>query len=169
MYNLTQFLNLYEKKQTRKAYRTAISQYLKLLYGEMDKAEFDKASVRYLEEDRNRFKDLVTLLEHMKAKYTPKSISVKFAGVKEWLGVNDYEPSPSEKRILKKLVPSSKARSEEETYTRENIRKIINHLPIHGKALIFVLASSGMRIGETLLLELEDIKLEENPVRVVIR
>ncbi len=171
MYSLTQFLDMYEKKATKSAYQIAVCQYLKAMYGVGKKKidYWDKLSIQYLKEDRDRFKDLVKFLEYMKTKYTPKSIGVKIAGVKEWLGVNDYEPSPREKRILKKLIPSSKARSEEEIYTRENIRKILNHLPLQGRALVLVLASSGMRIGETLHLELEDIKLNENPVRVVIR
>ncbi len=166
---MKQFLKLYEKKGTRKAYRTAINQYLQVLYGERDKAQLDKLSIKYLTENRDKFDDLVKFLEDMKTKYTPKTIGVKIAGVREWLGVNDYEPSPKEKRILKKLTPASKPMGEEEIFTRENIRKILNHLPVHGKALMLLLASSGMRIGETLLLELEDIKLEENPVRIVIR
>ena len=169
MYSLKQFLNLYEKKGTKKAYKTAINQYMQVIYGESDKSEMDKLSIQYLTENRDIFEDLVKFLEYMKTKYSPKTIGVKIAGVREWLGVNDYEPSPSEKRILRKLTPASKSRSEEEIFTRENIRKIINHLPLHGKALVLVLASSGMRIGETLLLELEDIKLEESPTRIVIR
>ena len=172
MYSLQQFLDMYEKKTTMWAYKTAVTQYLQVLYEDMDKNKiehWDKLSVQYLKEDRDRFKDLVKFLDYMKTKYTPKSIGVKFPAVREWLGVNDYEPSPSEKRILKKLTPASKSRSEEETYTRENLRKIINHMPLHGKALVFMLASSGMRIGETLQLELEDIKLEEKPTRIMIR
>ena len=172
MYSLTQFLNLYDKKATKNAYKIAIVQYFKMVYGIEDKKDieyWDSVSLQYLEESRDKFADLKGFLEYLKGKYTSKSIGVKFPAIKEWLGVNDFEPSPSEKRILKKLTPASKSRSEEEIFTRENIRRILNHLPIHGKALILVLASSGMRIGETLELELEDIKFEEKPTRIAIR
>jgi len=43
------------------------------------------------------------------------------------------------------------------------------HLPVKGKALFSVLESSGMRIGETLKLALDDVNLESDPVQIDIQ
>ncbi|MFB0544874.1 MAG: tyrosine-type recombinase/integrase, partial [Asgard group archaeon] len=49
------------------------------------------------------------------------------------------------------------------------LKRILSHIPILGKALYLTLVSSGMRIGETLQLELDDINLESDPVEITIR
>jgi len=46
---------------------------------------------------------------------------------------------------------------------------IIQHMDLKGKALFLTLASSGMRIGESLSLTLNDIDLEHDPVSIQIR
>jgi integrase len=43
------------------------------------------------------------------------------------------------------------------------------HVPIKGKALFLLLESSGMRIGETLKSNIEDLYLKKEPVRNQIR
>ena len=48
-------------------------------------------------------------------------------------------------------------------------RKILMHMPIHGKALYLTLESSGMRIGEGLQLALGDLELDQDPVKINIR
>lgn len=131
--------------------------------------EIDKASLEYLKQKRNKFEDLTNFIEFLKKRHPPKTLGVYLPAVKEWLAINNYEPSPREKRILKKLTPTAKPRSEEEILTKDKIRKILTYLPLHGKALVLLLASSGMRVGEALSLELEDVKLDEEPVRIVIR
>jgi integrase len=49
------------------------------------------------------------------------------------------------------------------------LKRIILHMPIHGKALFLTLASSGMRIGEALKLKIDDIDFNSSPVKVNIR
>jgi integrase len=49
------------------------------------------------------------------------------------------------------------------------LRKILLNMDLKGKALFLTLASSGMRIGEALQLELDDIDLTKNPPYIYIR
>jgi integrase len=52
--------------------------------------------------------------------------------------------------------------------TPEDIRKIIEYMPLNVRTLTVVLASSGMRFGETLQLTRGDIKLGLNPPTIHI-
>jgi len=171
MYGLKDFLGMYRRVNTIRAYRTGVMQFLKLVYGrdKLSMEEADELSLQYLSEERDRFQDLVKYVEWLRDNYTPKSVGVKLGAVREWLAVNNWEPSAQQKRILRKLTPKQKVRSEEGILTREKIRRILQHLPIHGRALVLMLASSGMRLGEALSLHLEDVKLHEDPARVVVR
>jgi len=49
------------------------------------------------------------------------------------------------------------------------LRRILLHTSIQGKALFLTLSSSGMRIGEALKLKLEDFDFEKQPCQVNIR
>lgn len=49
------------------------------------------------------------------------------------------------------------------------LRKIMAHMPVHGRALYLALASSGMRIGEALRLRLGDVDLAQDPARFTLR
>ncbi|NOZ82567.1 MAG: site-specific integrase [Euryarchaeota archaeon] len=174
MHTLEGFLNLYGKPNTRSNYRASLRIFLAHVYGRelktLSNEEAEELSRQYLQEQRDRFADLQSfarsLLEQGRA---PKTVALRLAAVREWLAVNGWEPAPEEKRLLRKLLPPAKTVSEEDIATPEKLRRILQHLPLHGRALVLVLASSGMRLGEALSLHLEDVKLEEEPVRVVVR
>jgi integrase len=51
----------------------------------------------------------------------------------------------------------------------ETIRTILQHLDIKGRALVLVLASSGMRINEALSVTLDDINLSAKPSCLTVR
>ena len=59
--------------------------------------------------------------------------------------------------------------SEETALERGDIKKILEYSDESGRAIFLVLASSGCRVRELTLLELDDIKLNENPVRIHFR
>jgi integrase len=61
------------------------------------------------------------------------------------------------------------ARTIEKDMDIDTLRKIIQHMDIKGKALVLTLASSGMRIGEALSLNIKDIDLSSNPPIVTIK
>ncbi len=53
--------------------------------------------------------------------------------------------------------------------SKKQLKKILNHLDIKGRASTLFMLSSGARIGETLQLKEEDFDLESNPPKVHIR
>ena len=59
--------------------------------------------------------------------------------------------------------------TEDQAPTPEILRKILQFLPLHGRAFALAASSSGMRLGESLRLKLSDIELDKEPVRIHIR
>jgi integrase len=57
----------------------------------------------------------------------------------------------------------------EEPLTPAGILKIMEHLDTRGRAVLYVLAASGARLGEALSIRLEDLDLDSRPARFRIR
>lgn len=57
----------------------------------------------------------------------------------------------------------------DEIPSNAELRRIMLYLQLNGRALFAVLASSGMRIGETLKLHVEDLDLSQSPAKVKIK
>jgi hypothetical protein len=72
-------------------------------------------------------------------------------------------------RRLRGRKKGSRALTLDKVPSNAELRKVLNHMPIHGKALYLCLASSGMRIGEALKLQLNDIELDKDPPIIHIR
>lgn len=53
--------------------------------------------------------------------------------------------------------------------SNSELRRILTHMDVKGKALFLVLASSGMRIGEALKLRLGDLELDRELAKISIR
>ena len=76
------------------------------------------------------------------------------------------------RRFWKRLigrVKGSRALTLDKVPSNVELRKIMTHLPVQGKALFLMLESSGMRIGESLQIKPEDLDLESDPAGVNIR
>lgn len=50
--------------------------------------------------------------------------------------------------------------------SQEEMRLLIQYLPVHGRALVLVLLSGGLRVGEALKLRLGDVALDTDPAEV---
>ncbi|MHA1956764.1 MAG: tyrosine-type recombinase/integrase [Candidatus Thorarchaeota archaeon] len=53
--------------------------------------------------------------------------------------------------------------------TTEEIRRLLSHMPVQGRALFTLQASAGTRIGETVELRLDDMSLGSDPPRAYLR
>ncbi len=96
-------------------------------------------------------------------------MKVKLAAAKMFLLENNVELPQKFWRKLRRRTKGTRALTLDKVPSNVELRKIMMHMPIHGKALYLSLASSGMRIGETLQLKLNYVKLNENPAQVSIR
>lgn len=158
------FLNEYKSKSTRNSYLSAIRQFFKLIYPDAPDSVYELAD-HYLKEERKHEDDIKAFV-HSLSKRPPKTTRLYLAAVKMFLLENDIELPQIFWHRLNRGIKGSRARTQDRVPSNDQLRKIITHIPIRGKALFLLLASSGMRIGEALQLDISDIELTANTVRI---
>lgn len=177
MAKLEEFLNFYSSKSTVAVYRSGIYKFLEVVYdisrkgkklSIKEKDKLEKIADQYFNEERDYVKDLLNYAALL-SDAPPKTAKVYFTGVKEFLLFNDIELSHRDLKNVKRKLPKGSARTEELDLDIATINQIIEHMDIKGKALVLTLGSSGMRIGEALQIELDDINMETTPVSIRIR
>jgi len=159
------YLETYSSERTIKTYRTAIHNFLKIVYGE---GELEQLVEKYVSEQRDNKIDLQKFLASLNGR-PPITVRVYLSAVKVFLIENGIELPQREWRHLTRRIDGTMARTMDKVPSREELRRILAHMPINGKALYLTLVSSGMRIGEALQIELSDIDLEKNPAKITIR
>jgi len=171
---VTEFLGDYDSDQTRRNYRMAILNFFQSVYGKSSYEQLDAQALKYLTE-RNIDtieQDLKGFVDSIKG-FAPKTVKMKTSALRIFLIENDVELSEKFWRKFRKLRrrkigSSTRALTLDRTPTTEELKQILTHMPIQGKALYLLLSSSGMRIGEALQLRLEDIDLSRTPMRIEI-
>jgi integrase len=147
------------------SYETGLQRFFKIIYPE-SKENLDILSERYLAENRDHREDILDFKDSLKG-YAPKTIGSRLNAVRTFLEENEIN---FPKRFFKKINGKvSGTITEERIPSNEELRRIIEYLPVQGKALALVLSSSGMRIGEALQIKIKDIDLTRNPVKIKIR
>lgn len=159
------YLKTYSSGETIATYKTALRNFLTNIYGE---GGLEELAERYVREQRDHKTDLQGFLAKLNNR-PPKTIRTYFSAVRVFLVENEIELSQRDWRHLTRRINGSMARTMDTVPSREELRRILAHLPINGKALYLTLLSSGMRIGEAMQIELDDIDLEQNPARITIR
>jgi len=176
---IEQFLNLYPKKNTKSVYRAGIFDFCDCISGERvrkgqratkeEKETYEKIADNYFTEGRDYIADMLKFAAYMHGQ-PPTGARAKYSGVKEFLGNYGVEFSQRQLRQLQTKLPRGKnARTAERDYDKETIKKIMVHMSLPGKTTVLVLASSGMRIGEALQIDISDIDLTTTPAQIVIR
>jgi len=174
---ISSWLETYAEKATFFAYRSAVRNFLAYIYNvEQDGSdeEWERLASRYIDEcrgeKRDPFKDLLGFAAALHER-PPKTARLYTGVVRGWLEFTlDLEFTRRQMRMLRGRLPKgSKARTEEAELTREVLRRIISHCDLKGKALFLFLSSSGIRVGEALQLQVDDVDLDSNPVKVLVR
>lgn len=169
MNKLETFLSKYENEKTIKTFTWVLGSFSKSIYG--DKKDLSQKLEQYLSEKRNYEEDVENFYISLNGK-PPLSKRLMISNLKTFLAENEVELS---KRFWVRLRSRNKKQNGNRAVTLDEIpedkqlRQIFTHLNAKGKALYFVLESSGMRIGETLQLLLDDVDLETVPTKIRIR
>jgi integrase len=187
MKSISQFLELYPKKNTKDVYRAGIYAFFEFFDSEIKRngkkvtkneaAQFEKTANEYLTLNDGKkadlevyVNDLMRFAAHLHNK-PPKTAKTYLGAIKEYLGYNGIEFTQRQLKTIRLKLPKGGVRTIENDMDRKIIQQILQHTDIKGRALFLTEASSGMRIGEALQIELDDVLpyLENNPVMISIR
>ncbi|NIM44541.1 MAG: tyrosine-type recombinase/integrase [Nitrososphaeria archaeon] len=123
---------------------------------------------RYLGEERDYEADVKKFFVAIKDR-PPKTVGLMLSALRSFLEENDVELHPKFWRKVRNKKRGNRAQTLDRIPSNTELRRIVSHMPIQGKALYLSLASSGMRIGEALQLGLDDLDLDSDPVKIEIR
>ncbi|HJK79022.1 MAG TPA: site-specific integrase [Methanocorpusculum sp.] len=161
VYSYNQFL---ETRKTRSSYLAssrALSQYLRFIYPDCDE-ELDLLSLQYLRDERSFFDDLQSFVTYLSSVgNSPNTIHNRIGLITYWLKWNEILLNPSQLSILKTHMPRRVTIHDEIEITREDLVSLLNHADVLMRAILLVLASSGMRIGECLAFRLDQLQGNE--------
>ncbi len=175
---ITRFANLYSSSNTKTAYKSALFLFMDCIYGNQragtkanneEQARYDTLAEQYLSDtERDRLVDLMTFVSTM-GKRPPFTAKLYIGAVKEFMAINNIDFSSRELKRVRSKLPKGSTRTIESDMTHETLKSILQHMDVKGRALVLVLASSGMRIGELLQIRISDVSLTTEPGEISIR
>ena len=168
MSKVKNFLNNYDNPGTRKNLWNAINKYFQSLYEEANPDNLDEIAEKYFSEKRDYEKDLQKFVKSLNG-MAPLTIKLKISNIKAFLIENNIELPEKFWKKIRRRIKGSRALTLDRIPTNTELKQLLLHTPIHGKACFLCLESSGMRIGELLQSNIDDLYLNENPARIQIR
>lgn len=178
MTTVKKFLEGYGSDSTRRNYRIALTSFFCSIFedtaprGYNSKTKrvewLDTQATHYFSEERDFETDMQEFLASLNGR-APKTVKMKIAAVRSFLVENDVEFSQKFWRRLRKKIRGSRALTLDKVPSNSELRKLVMHMPIHGKALYLLLPSSGLRIGEALQLKRNDLNLKGKPAKINVR
>jgi len=189
----------YSNKRTKEDFHVTLKNWIKCFYGEdsvtnymgininQDRKtvkrnvegrinEIEEGIERYLNELDNRdftddYKKFINWLR--KERFSDTTILRNGSVVKTFFTRQDPRCKINDEdwfEIKRTLLPKSKrAATQDKILTKEQLKKVLQHISIQGKAGALFLLSTGARIGEALQLKMSDINLDLDPPEVNIR
>lgn len=177
MGKLADFMKNYTNLSTTQGYYSAVYSFLDHIYGKQrqgirvtdeEREKYEKLIDKYLKEKRNYSEDMTNYVVSLRSR-PPLSARHTFNATKEFFNYYEKEVPTKDLKFIRNKLPKGSARTIEKDMDTDTIRTILQHLDVKGRALVLVLASSGMRINEALSVTLEDISLDAKPALVNIR
>jgi integrase len=165
------FLNSYENPGTRRNLEKAIKLFFESAYDNVATetvSNLDEIAEKYFSESRDYEKDIQNFLKSLNGS-APLTVKLKLSSIKTFFIENEIELPLKFWRKINRKVKGSRALTLDRIPTSTELKQLLYHMPIQGKALYLCLESSGMRIGEMLGSNIEDLNFEENPIRINIR
>lgn len=169
---LASVFTMSHSSSTVSSYRLAITNKNKTGFREFLAQKYSLDEFELVEKVSSESLDIYKILNEFvvfldSKKYKPKSIMTRMPAVKGYLrnlglrfSSEDYKQMVRIPRVI---------RQREEPVTKELITKLQRNLPPKLQTVILVLSSSGMRLGELVQLELDDIDFQTHPVTLRLR
>ncbi len=114
--------------------------------------------------------DLATFLKHLQDEGRPgTSIRTTLHAVKSFLVDYEHEPSRKTWKRLMRRIQGTRPATKTDVPKPHQLKEILEHGDLKARAFYLMLSSSGMRIGEALQLQLDDIDLKSEPTKIMLR
>jgi len=168
MSKVKNFLDNYPNPSTNRNMRIAITNFFNAVYGEAKREQLDALAERYFREERDYEEDIQKFMKSLNGA-APLTIKLKVSNVKTFLLENDIELPQKFWNKINRRIKGSRALTLDRIPTNTELKQLLLHMPIQGKAAYLCLESSGMRIGELLKSNIDDLYLNEDPARIQIR
>jgi integrase len=131
--------------------------------------ELENQAKRYLEDNRSYQDDINNFMEHEKEKSNAYTIRIQLSVIRTFFMENDIELPQRFWKGLNKRIKGTRAVTQDKIPTPSELKSILGYMPKWGKAYFLLLATSGMRPNEALQLKLNDIELDKNPPKILLR
>jgi len=165
---VSEWLDTYGSHNTKRNYRGALKQFFESVYGTSSLDMLDSQAGKYFSEDRDYQKDILQFVKTI-SKNAPLTLRSKITGVRVFFTDQGYEFKKKFWKQVGRQVKGKRPVTLDKVPSKKELRQILSHMRARGKALFLTLASSGMRIGETLELKLDDVELTDNLVKIHVR
>jgi integrase len=172
MGRISNFLSQYHSESTRGTYATGVYKFLSNVYqvkirrGDLE--SYEALADRYFTDPRDYSEDLITYAGTFE-KSPANTARTRVTSVKEFLIFNDVEIKEKDTRTIRRRMPKGGAVTVERDLDAAILQSIIQHCTLWLRAIILLMASSGMRIGEVLNLDISDIDLENDIGIITVR
>lgn len=173
---VTDFLKSYPNKKTRSNYQTAVIHYLRFAAkpGKKNRrgCSLDRMARNYFRDaasgKHDVFSDCKLFSREISRNHSPTTTHLYLRCVLFWLEDNGCKLKRSEKKRIYAQLPLPYPAEISIELTRKTFREIYRYLPDDLQVLLLVLLSSGMRIGEALLLKKSDINWDAERTEIHI-
>lgn len=164
------FLERY-RKATGYIYRCGVLEFLDFINGKRMRGfncttdefqQYEEYARGYLTSKRDKARDFFLFVKSMDEKKTPpKTAHTRYVAVREWMKFHDIVIPDKIRDDAKRLKPKGGRRTNFEYFDRKTIGEILAHGDARFRAFVLVLASSGMRLGESLNLKWRDLSVPD--------
>jgi integrase len=174
MISLLQFVNSRRTQGTKHQYRQSLCLFFECLSGTKYEgysrsadhvARMDELSLEYLKSEQDHISNLLQFITYLSG-YAPNPKNLHLTTVILWLDLNDISLKKSQIQFLKSSIEKRRVQTQDHILTHDEIKRWYEHLSRIGRVALMMQLSSGMRIGEVLGLEPEDVDIEDGIVYV---
>jgi integrase len=181
VWSVSEFINSLATESTKRNYQSGLKFFFSFVTGEKFPARnyqerLDSLSIDYVDkflgdenrDDREYEKHYTNYQKSIKDKFAPKTVELRMLAVRGFFEVNDLKIS----RGLLIRVNGRKAVeaiSDEKIPKREEVKLILQHLPLHLKCYVLFILSGGFRPAEPLTLKLSDMEQDGDLIKIHLK
>lgn len=173
--SIDEFLSYYANKNTKNARRSGLLAFIEFVSAEKrttgsitkeELAVFEQHLKKYVSiKDRDYNDDMLKFAVDMSLKgIPPLTARAYISSAKEYFGQIGIEFTGRQLKDIRNKSPKGRGRTEEDDLTKDVVRQILQYTDVRGRALFLTLISGGGRIGEYLLINLDDLKIKDGKI-----